>query len=273
MTGRLKDEAASSDPALARLSELCRKTAPTRVDVSARVRVLASLEEAPTGRPSRLFKFATVAASLIIVSTAFAMLGPLREKVFSRVSSEKARPPTVHVPSVQNAAPTAVAAPLPLESPPEAPVSIPRPIKRSAIVHSLNPSRIDAPHDLPPATTAPLVEAPATAPSTSLAIAPADSPTVTKEAPVLAAPSAEETRLVHEAARALRVDNSPRRAAQLLNEYLARFPDGAILEEALALSIESSAVMNDPRAGTFAHRYLARFPSGRFAAMAREAIR
>jgi hypothetical protein len=79
-------------------------------------------------------------------------------------------------------------------------------------------------------------------------------------------------RLVFEAMRALRQDGQPEKAARLLDEYLRRYPDGALAEEALTLSIEAASARNDPRARDLASRYLAKYPNGRFRSAAERAL-
>lgn len=74
--------------------------------------------------------------------------------------------------------------------------------------------------------------------------------------------------LVYDAMRALRREGAPARAAQLLDEYLARFPGGAMGEEALALAIEAHQALQDGKAPAYANRYLAKYPDGRFTASA-----
>lgn len=74
----------------------------------------------------------------------------------------------------------------------------------------------------------------------------------------------EQVKLVFDSMRALRRDGHPDRAARLLDEYLRRYPNGALAEEALALSIEAAVQRGDSRARELADRYLARYPSGQF---------
>lgn len=78
------------------------------------------------------------------------------------------------------------------------------------------------------------------------------------------AKSSEQVKLVFDSMRALRRDAQPERAGKLLDEYLRRYPRGALAEEALALSIEAAIQRGDPRAKDLANRYLARYPSGQF---------
>ncbi len=74
----------------------------------------------------------------------------------------------------------------------------------------------------------------------------------------------EQVKLVFDSMRALRRDGQPERAARLLDEYLRRYPGGALAEEALALSIEAASMLGEPRAKDLANRYLARYPNGQF---------
>ena len=63
----------------------------------------------------------------------------------------------------------------------------------------------------------------------------------------------DDPSLVIDAIRALRQEHDPIAAKKLLSEYLKVCPDGALSEEALALSIEAAAV---------AARYLEEVPNG-----------
>jgi hypothetical protein len=85
-----------------------------------------------------------------------------------------------------------------------------------------------------------------------------------------AAPDADADLLV-EAMRA-RSSGDARRVSELVDEYRARHPQGALQEEALILSIESAALRRAPNTSTLAREYLRRFPGGRFAAQARRAL-
>jgi len=95
-----------------------------------------------------------------------------------------------------------------------------------------------------------------------------------RAAPFAPAPRGEQdTRTVLEGMRALRVDRDPVRARALLASYLDRQPNGALAEEALALSIEAAVAHRDSDAAALAARYLRRYPAGSFCALARDAQR
>jgi hypothetical protein len=78
----------------------------------------------------------------------------------------------------------------------------------------------------------------------------------------------EETQAVLAGMRALRLDHDPVRARALLARYLGRRPNGALAEEALALSIEAAVAHHDGDAAALGARYLQRYPAGPFRALA-----
>jgi hypothetical protein len=82
----------------------------------------------------------------------------------------------------------------------------------------------------------------------------------------------DEPTLVATAMRALRHDHDAELAAGLLDDYLRRWPNGALIEEALALAIEAANARGDARARVFAAEYVGRFPSGRFGEAARRTL-
>ncbi len=82
----------------------------------------------------------------------------------------------------------------------------------------------------------------------------------------------DEPTLVATAMRALRRDHDPVGAGQLLDDYLRRWPNGALIEEALALALEAANARGDARARAFATTYLQRFPAGRFGEAARRTL-
>ena len=84
--------------------------------------------------------------------------------------------------------------------------------------------------------------------------------------------ASENPSQVVSAIRALRNDHDPARAKILLNRYLQTHPQGALTEDALALSIEAATATNDPKTSEFARSYLAKYPNGRYRALARKAL-
>lgn len=97
-----------------------------------------------------------------------------------------------------------------------------------------------------------------------------DHPAHAETSPARSSPSSEKV-LVFDAMRALRREGHPEQAIRLLNDYLRRYPQGSLAEEALALSIEASTALGDTKAKSLADRYLALYPSGRFRAAAERA--
>jgi hypothetical protein len=83
----------------------------------------------------------------------------------------------------------------------------------------------------------------------------------------------QETQAVLAGMRALRVDHDPVRARTLLARYLERHPNGALAEEAVALTIEAALAHQDDDAGALGALYLRRYPGGPFKALALRAKR
>jgi hypothetical protein len=83
----------------------------------------------------------------------------------------------------------------------------------------------------------------------------------------------QETQIVLAGMRALRVDHDPAHARGLLARYLERRPNGALAEEALALTIEAAVAHHDSDAAALGARYLRRYPAGPFRALALQAQR
>jgi hypothetical protein len=94
-----------------------------------------------------------------------------------------------------------------------------------------------------------------------------------RRSPVALAPAAnEDTAAVSAAMRALRVEHDPARARALLARYLGEHPNGALAEEALAMSIEAAIAHEDGDVAALANRYLRLYPEGSFQGLARQAL-
>ncbi len=85
-------------------------------------------------------------------------------------------------------------------------------------------------------------------------------------------PSASEAKVVQQGLEALRKHKDPEKAAEHLDAYRKKHPNGTLAEEALALSVEAAAASGDPRAKKLAVQYLSRYPQGRFKDAARRAL-
>jgi hypothetical protein len=100
------------------------------------------------------------------------------------------------------------------------------------------------------------------------------SPKSRSAAPAAGGPSASSPggALMIEAMQARRSGDMAR-AASLLAEYRAKYPDGDLHEEALALSIEAAVARGDDNAKSLAAQYLKRYPNGRFREQADRALK
>jgi hypothetical protein len=88
-----------------------------------------------------------------------------------------------------------------------------------------------------------------------------------------AAATADESALVVDAVRALRRDHDARRAGELAEEVLQRYPRGMQREEAMDVAMEAAIAYGDAAAARrWAERYLESFGAGRFADRARDVL-
>ncbi len=74
----------------------------------------------------------------------------------------------------------------------------------------------------------------------------------------------EETAPLLEAMRALRIEQNPARARQLLTDYLGQHPRGFLAEEALVMLVEAAAAHHDSDAAALVARYHRLYPEGAF---------
>jgi hypothetical protein len=162
---------------------------------------------------------------------------------------------------------------------------------------ALPPEALVRGHRSPPAWPAP-VDVPAEelgAPEASRAVAPSLVPSASRDGaaalprarhlasstqtstrtstPTSTSTAGEDTSMVLEAMRALRLERNPVRARVLLARYLNRHPTGTLAEEALAISIEAAVAHHDADAAALGSRYLRLYPGGPFHALALETQR
>jgi hypothetical protein len=228
-------------------------------------RVYASL-----GRPRRFgpraLRIASVTSVSIVTTTILAMtMGTILHR------GGKTLAPTPPVSPLPPAPPSAVESFVPPAAPrpgpsmkPEAPAPVvaqaraasrPGPLRTSLD----DPRRARTPAD-PPVSAAPVTTS---APAVDLG--------ETTEARVAAAPP-EEAALVLAGLRALRRQHDPSQAGVLLTRYLNHFPQGTLVQEALAIAIEAGLARGERQtAAQLAAQYLDRFPAGRFVRLARKA--
>ena len=82
----------------------------------------------------------------------------------------------------------------------------------------------------------------------------------------------EESQILLDAMRALRVEHRPDRARVILAQYLARRPTGTLAEEALVMLVEAAVAHGDSDAPALAARYFALYPKGGFADQVRRSL-
>ena len=223
------------------MADLLRSREPYRAPPGRKQRLLLGLGRSERPRAPLVLRAAVVAAVLVgCGAVASAALGPWRGWIGRAYDRLVPRPAPVAAPVVTERPRVHKAAAVP-PPPPVAVVPV-------------------APSPSPPAS-------PISAPRIHHAVAAA------LPAPPPPRSAEQDTELVAEGLRALRLDHDPPHARALLGAYLTRHPSGALAEEALALSIEAAVSHHDPDAATLAARYLQRYPSGPFRALAQQAAR
>jgi hypothetical protein len=153
-----------------------------------------------------------------------------------------------------------------LPSRPTAPSATVRgPIGQGTAAELALPSQTPSPLDVPPVVTA-------TASPSAPANAGPPVGAASKSAHALAA-TADESAVIVDAVRALRRDHDARRAEELAEEVLQRYPHGVQREEAMAVAMEAAIANGDPAAARrWAERYLEAYGAGRFADRARDVL-
>lgn len=255
------DEVLSKDPALARAAALLRAEEPLAPSEIRQRKVAAALRARSERRRRGMMLSPAIAVMLIVLlGVASARLRRVVRELFGAAPAPPARvvpletTPDVR-PEVAQVAPPAPpverVSPAPI-APPAAPVAKPSPTGNRPRIE-----RIARPAPAAPAVTAPAPKPPEPAPLPSM--------------PGLDRASVDEVTLVYDAFNALSNAHDHHKASRLLDEYLTRFPNGAIHEDALRLAIEAAMRSRSPRAATLGATYLARYPSGRFVEMATRA--
>ncbi len=246
------------------LAGLVRSTGRYKSPPGRKQRVLLTLGQSNgPRRPSLVLRPAIVAAILIGCGAfASAAIGPWRGwigRAYERLAPSSSRiagaPERArnHRLVAGHAAPIAAAAGVPAESPPAElapPPAVPfarrTPVVALRIRHAAPPSAAREPAKPEPAKQQPAKQ----------------------EATQERDREEQETQSVVVGMRALRLDHDPVRARGLLGRYLERHPDGALAEEALALTIEAAIAHHDGDAAALGARYLRRYPAGPFRALA-----
>lgn len=230
-----------AEPALREARRMLSAVRPVEVSLARLERVRSRIDAAPTQPVVRVLPrplFALAAAAVFIGGAAFALLagGPW----------SNARP----------AASTAVSSPSPMASSPalRAPnVSASSGTEPLAAERARGAAVPTASASQPPAASSAVAEW----------RAPAHGPTPTVESP-----TANDVARIHAAAKALRSERDPARAAQLLEGVRG----GPLAEEVLALRLEAAVARHDGSAQALARRYLAAYPKGRYRALASSAL-
>jgi hypothetical protein len=240
---RIREQTSSPDPVMARAASLLaavRPLDPTRIR-----RGLPPVATAPRPRTMQVrvaFVLAVTLASAVAGAARLHRTGWLRLFWASGAGPSPAFPP----------APAALA-----------------PVVRAPALHAAAPSPTLGPAEAPPDAGA--VASPSAAHATPSTALRASSRDARDARPPVAV--AEESALVVDAVRALRRDHDPKRAGSLAQEALQRYPQGAQVEEAMAVAMEAAAADGDSAAARrWAERYLGTFGTGRFADRARQLL-
>jgi hypothetical protein len=236
---RLRDQASSPDPVRARAASLLGAMRP--LDVARIGRRPPPSDAKPRPRTMQMGVALVLAAML---ASAVAGAGTLHRAGWLRSfapGGARSSPPTPASPALSHA-------------PPAPPVP-------GTASHAATSSPSAAPAEMPSgAAAAASSSGPRMTIPTAVRIDPRDPRTST------ATNDTDESALVVEAVRALRRDHDPRRAGNLAQEVLQRYPHGAQIEEAMAVAMEAAFAEGDTTgARHWAERYMGTFGTGRFA--------
>jgi len=249
---------AVSDPVASEAVSLLRAATPYEAPAGRKQRVRAALLARPQRRAPLVLRPVVVIAVLVgggaIASAALGHLPDWVRRAYERLAPAAARAPVATAAREHRVRRTRPAEPSP------------------AAIVTMPPAAPPAPEP----ATAPLIAPPPPARAATLATRPAlarhREGAILRARPAPQPDAREQTGPVLAAMQALRRDHDPARARALLDAYLARHPNGAMAEEALAISIEAAAARHDPDAAQLASRYLARYPTGPFCSLARQTL-
>jgi hypothetical protein len=247
---RLREQASSPDPVTARAASLLAGMRP--LDVARIERRPPPSDAKPRPRTMRMGVALILAATLASAVAGAGTLHPARWLRSLAGWGARSSPPTPASPAPRSRVPIApiapsvpgTASPAATSPPSAAPVEIP---SGAAAAGSSSGARVTTP--------------------TAVRIDPRD-PRASA-----ATSDTDESALVVDAVRALRRDHDPRRAGNLAQEVLQRYPHGAQLEEATDVAMEAAFADGDTTgARHWAERYLGTFGTGRFADRARQVL-
>ena len=260
---RLLDDAdlGGAEPSAAWALGLLRGAEPYRAPAGRKQRVQLRLGHAPRRTAPLVLRLAVMAFVLCgfaaVVSAALGHWPDWMARAYERVVGE---PPAGRAPVLARARAARHAASSSAQAPSSAlapPAEIAVPVAEETPAPSVVPS------------PSPLVSAPAQRRASHDTLA---APRARHPAAPPAPPTSEDASAVAAAMRALRVEKDPARARGLLSRYLAEHPNGALAEEALAMSIEAAIAHHDTDVAALASRYLRLYPHGSFQSLARNAL-
>lgn len=262
---RLRDDASSPDPHVAESARALGALRPRKPDAAAFRRVEKALRNSPPS-PHPWHAAGGVGIGVGVGAVAVAVL--LTWWYLHRARA--VAPPDIRTPSSRSQTEVVPAAP-PREAPQTETPTAPPTIGVVAVVSGNPPpppAKKHAHKFAEPVASAPLPPplAALDPPASFAAPDPVEAVRTAKQAPI-------EAELVMTAANALRRDHEAARATLLLNYYLAHYPHGALVEEALVFAIEAARDQHDGRAGALAEHYLAAFPQGRYRTAVLDSLR